>query len=283
MHIRQAKCAQIACCCMILQALLRVNATSLASFVTLLSSGNSLPLLEPLKLVTSVANLTTSAWQQLGSSIDSVIDAVIPSTASGAAGINLGSMGNVAGIVAGEFDAILNNLNNLKISAPTTATPSVAAQTADASTAYFSAGEPQQFHCQIVDKWWFAVNDMLCAATTACQQWCHVYTVAAVVCADHSAVDQQPLQPCLWVHAVIVVLCYNVLVLPCCCCCCQMIGHHSVRKTRMPCWRWSSSSESGKGMGVMLLVMLRLQHNHRVHHCQVGVFLDINDCFERAS
>uniref|UniRef100_A0A383V8S0 Jacalin-type lectin domain-containing protein n=1 Tax=Tetradesmus obliquus TaxID=3088 RepID=A0A383V8S0_TETOB len=124
-----------------LEALLRVNATSLASFVTLLSSGNSLPLLEPLKLVTSVANLTTSAWQQLGSSIDSVIDAVIPSTASGAAGINLGSMGNVAGIVAGEFDAILNNLNNLKISAPTTATPSVAAQTADASTAYISADD----------------------------------------------------------------------------------------------------------------------------------------------
>ncbi|WIA31483.1 hypothetical protein OEZ86_002376 [Tetradesmus obliquus] len=49
-------------------------------------------------------------------------------------------MGNVAGIVAGEFDAILNNLSNLKISAPTTATPSVAAQ-ADASTAYFSADD----------------------------------------------------------------------------------------------------------------------------------------------
>jgi hypothetical protein len=121
-----------------LQALLRVNATSLASFVTLLSSGNNVPLLEPLKLVTSVANLTTSAWQQLSSSVNSVIDAVFPTTASGSVGINLSSMGNVAGIVAGEFDAILNNM---KMSTSSAATTGDVAPTADASTAHLSAGE----------------------------------------------------------------------------------------------------------------------------------------------
>jgi hypothetical protein len=123
----------------ILQALLRVNATSLAGFVTLLQSG-SLPSLAPLKLVTNIANLTTSAWQQLSSSINSVIDTVLPSTSGGNIGINLGSLGNVAGIVAGEFDAILNNMKVAAGSAATAATQA-AAPAADSSTAHLSAGK----------------------------------------------------------------------------------------------------------------------------------------------
>lgn len=87
-----------------------MNATSLASFVTLLNSGNSLPLLAPLKVVANVANLTTSAWQQLSSSINSVLDTALPGTAGGDIDINLGSLGNVAGIMAGDFEGILNNL-----------------------------------------------------------------------------------------------------------------------------------------------------------------------------
>jgi hypothetical protein len=119
------------------QALLRVNATSLAGFVTLLQSG-TLPSLAPLKLITNVANLTTSAWQQLSSSINSVIDTVLPTAASGNVGINLGSLGNVAGIVAGEFDAIMNNM---KVAAGSISTAAAPAAAADASTAYLSAGE----------------------------------------------------------------------------------------------------------------------------------------------
>jgi hypothetical protein len=125
-----------------LQALLRVNATSLAGFVTLLQSG-TLPSLAPLKLITNVANLTTSAWQQLSSSINSVIDTVLPTAANGNVGINLGSLGNVAGIVAGEFDAIMNNMKVAAGSIPTAAAPAVAA---DASTAYLSAGETLEGH-----------------------------------------------------------------------------------------------------------------------------------------
>jgi hypothetical protein len=120
-----------------LQALLRVNATSLAGFLALVQSG-TLPALAPLKLITNVANLTTSAWQQLSSSINSVIDTVLPSAADGNVGINLGSLGNVAGIVAGEYDAILNNM---KVAAGSVTTGSTPALAADASTAYLSAGK----------------------------------------------------------------------------------------------------------------------------------------------
>jgi divalent metal cation (Fe/Co/Zn/Cd) transporter len=123
--------------CSRLQALLCVNITSLASFVTMLSSGTSLPLLEPLKKVTNVANITASAWEQLRSSITSVVDEVFPTTATGSIGINLNSVGNAASIVAGEFDAFFNNL---KVAVAPSATAS-ATLAADASTAYLSAGE----------------------------------------------------------------------------------------------------------------------------------------------